>query len=125
MMFFCVSLCRTPDWAQYFDDEATDTPPSALDLGSLAGDVGLQLAGLGLWTDKLARMDGFKLEEVRCCGYDVKRVSDSQQKRDHFTSIRWVTAACALVGRASVFGPFSPRARVVACPSFAARTTVA
>ena len=93
MMFFCVSLCRTPDWAQYFDDEATDTPPSALDLGSLAGDVGLQLAGLGLWTDKLARMDGFKLEVVRCCGYDVKRVSDSQQKRDHFTSIRWVAAA--------------------------------
>ena len=92
-MFFCVSLCRTPDWAQYFDDEATGTSPSALDLGSLAGDTSLQFAGLGLWIDKLARMDGFKLEEVRCCGYSVNRVSDSRRKRGHFTSIRWVAAA--------------------------------
>jgi len=102
MLFFCVSLCRTPDWAQYFDDEATaDALPSALDLRSLAGDTGLQFAGLGLWADKLARMAGFKLEEVRCCGYGVKRASDSQQKRDHLTSIRWVAAAPLLDVRRS------------------------
>ena len=113
---------RTPDWASYFDD-ATDTLPRDLDLDDRAGDAGL--AGVWLWIDTLSKRDGLEQEEaIYCFGYRVKVESDSQKKRGHFTSIRWVTAACARVGRASVFGLFSPRARVVSCPSFAARATV-
>ena len=88
-----------------------------------AGDAGL--AGVWLWIDTLSKRDGLEQEEdIHCFGYRVKAESDSQKKRSHFTSIRWVIAAGALVGRASVFGLISPRARVVSCPSFAARVDV-